>query len=192
MALKSFVKVGNITNLSDARYCAGMGVDQLGFNTDPDSESYVKQEDIESIREWISGVEIIAEGKEPEISELFDGIQLNLSQAQDIGSPLPRVITVTIDELRSYPELPDNTNYILLTGTDAIISKSDLDELSTYSGSSKILLGYGFTKDNVLELVAHPAISGIAMKGSEEIRPGYKDYNELMDILEVLEDDPWD
>ena len=25
MALKTFVKVGNISNLSDARYCAGMG-----------------------------------------------------------------------------------------------------------------------------------------------------------------------
>ena len=29
MPLKTFVKVGNITNLSDARYCAGMGVDML-------------------------------------------------------------------------------------------------------------------------------------------------------------------
>ncbi len=31
MALKTIVKVGNITNLSDARYCAVMGVDMLGF-----------------------------------------------------------------------------------------------------------------------------------------------------------------
>jgi phosphoribosylanthranilate isomerase len=31
MPLKTFVKVGCITNLSDARYCAGMGVDMLGF-----------------------------------------------------------------------------------------------------------------------------------------------------------------
>ena len=29
--LKTQVKVSSITNLSDARYCAGMGVDLLGF-----------------------------------------------------------------------------------------------------------------------------------------------------------------
>jgi len=30
-------------------------------------------------------------------------------------------------------------------------------------------------------------IAGIALKGSEELRPGYTDYGELMDILESLE-----
>lgn len=32
MALKTFVKISGVNNLSDARYCAGMGVNQLGFN----------------------------------------------------------------------------------------------------------------------------------------------------------------
>ena len=75
MALKTFVKVGNITNLSDARYCAGMGVDQIGFNIDPANSSYTEQDDLDSIRAWVSGVEIIAEGQLPDDPESYDGVQ---------------------------------------------------------------------------------------------------------------------
>ena len=32
--LKTLIKVSNINNLSDARYCAGMGVEMLGFSMD--------------------------------------------------------------------------------------------------------------------------------------------------------------
>ncbi|MFT7424854.1 MAG: phosphoribosylanthranilate isomerase, partial [Algoriphagus sp.] len=31
MALRTFVKINGITNLTDARYCSGMYVDLLGF-----------------------------------------------------------------------------------------------------------------------------------------------------------------
>ena len=40
--------------------------------------------------------------------------------------------------------------------------------------------------DNVL---GHPCISGITLFGTSEIRPGYKDYDEIADILEALEED---
>ena len=41
MPLKTIVKVGSITNLSDARYCAGMGVEMLGFNVVAGHESFI-------------------------------------------------------------------------------------------------------------------------------------------------------
>ena len=46
MSLQTFVKVGEITNLSDARYCAGMGVDLLGFNVVENTPGYVDSEGI--------------------------------------------------------------------------------------------------------------------------------------------------
>ena len=41
MGLKLSVKIGDVTNLSDARYAAGMGVDYIGFNVDTNSTNFV-------------------------------------------------------------------------------------------------------------------------------------------------------
>ena len=61
MALKTLVKVGNISNLSDARYCAGMGVDMLGFRVISGQEHYVSPELFKEIRGWFSGPSVVAE-----------------------------------------------------------------------------------------------------------------------------------
>lgn len=54
MPLKTLVKVGKITNLSDARYCAGMNVDMLGFVTVESRENYLPVKDYQDIRGWVS------------------------------------------------------------------------------------------------------------------------------------------
>jgi phosphoribosylanthranilate isomerase len=51
----------------------------------------------------------------------------------------------------------------------------------------KILLGFGVEADNVLDLIDSSSISGIALKGGDEIKPGYKDFDALADILEAIE-----
>jgi phosphoribosylanthranilate isomerase len=51
MALKTKVKAGNITNLSDARYCAGMGVDWLGFPAD-----VVNPDTFKEITNWVTSL----------------------------------------------------------------------------------------------------------------------------------------
>src|SRR5688500_2450084 len=61
MPLKTIVKVSHISNLSDARYCAGMGVDMLGFRVIPGIDHYLAPELYQDIRGWISGPKIIAE-----------------------------------------------------------------------------------------------------------------------------------
>ena len=61
MALTTIVKVGNITNLSDARYCAGMGVDMLGFCFEKKSEQYIDPESYKEIIGWISGPQLVGE-----------------------------------------------------------------------------------------------------------------------------------
>ena len=54
--LKTKVKVSAIENLSDARYCAGMGVEWLGF-----SMTDVPLDKFNEIRNWLSGVQIVGE-----------------------------------------------------------------------------------------------------------------------------------
>ena len=61
MALKTTVKVSKVNNLSDARYCAGMGVNQLGFNIEPDHENYTDPKSFKELADWVSGVEFVGE-----------------------------------------------------------------------------------------------------------------------------------
>jgi len=75
MSLKTFVKISNISNLSDARYCAGMMVDVLGFNIDPKSESQVSAEDFTEIAEWVAGVQFAGEFSEASIDEIKETIK---------------------------------------------------------------------------------------------------------------------
>ena len=53
MALKTFVKVSGINNLSDARYCSGMEVNQLGFSIEPSSPNYTDPEKFKEIKGWL-------------------------------------------------------------------------------------------------------------------------------------------
>jgi phosphoribosylanthranilate isomerase len=61
MALKTFVKVSTVNNLSDARYCAGMYVNWLGFNLEESSPDYLSPEKFTEITEWLSGLEYVGE-----------------------------------------------------------------------------------------------------------------------------------
>lgn len=61
MPLKTLVKASSITSLGDARYCAGMGVDFLGFRAIESSENHMPPQLFQEIRGWISGPAIVAE-----------------------------------------------------------------------------------------------------------------------------------
>ena len=42
MGLKTLVKVSEVNNLSDARYCAGMGVEMIGFSLDENHPKFIE------------------------------------------------------------------------------------------------------------------------------------------------------
>src|SRR5690606_35497353 len=61
MALKSFVKISEVNNLSDARYCAGMTVDLMGFDLCKESEYFISPETFMELTGWVSGPEFVGE-----------------------------------------------------------------------------------------------------------------------------------
>ena len=85
MSLKYFVKVGNVNNLSDARYCSAMGVNQVGFKLSDFGNNDSTIDNIKEIIGWINGVDTVAEFDNNDVEfinsiikmELFDFIQLN-------------------------------------------------------------------------------------------------------------------
>ncbi len=59
MALITSVIVNGVNNLSDARYCAGMGVDMIGFNLDESQPGFMPAADLQDIAGWVAGVKLV-------------------------------------------------------------------------------------------------------------------------------------
>ena len=57
------------------------------------------------------------------------------------------------------------------------------------SNEYPVILGFGINEQNAHSIAKELGLAGISLAGSSEIRPGFKDYDELADILEVLEVD---
>jgi phosphoribosylanthranilate isomerase len=204
--LKTVVKISNVTNLSDARYCAGMGVEMLGFSIDESAESYVDLKKFNDIRSWIAGVQIVAETELTEASLLLEKIEryqpnaIQISNAELLPwlkseTARPLILKVEADQDADTIEdimvknAPYVTYFLLESGSDTPLAGDWQDFLNTLSARFSILLGFGITTENATFLLDDVNISGIALRGGEEIRPGYKDFGDLMDVLEALEEE---
>lgn len=204
MALKTLVKISNVTNLSDARYCAGMGVDMLGFSMDADAEQYVEPAKFQEIRSWVAGIQIVGEtaADDPdEINRLLEVYQPDMLQLED-PALLPYVASfnrpvilkaelglLTLEQLEAIMATSHSgIDFFLLDGKAGISLDNDLHtELYHLAARYPMLLGIGITAANVHDLLAALPVKGIALQGGDEDRPGNKEFGELMDILEAIE-----
>lgn len=204
MALHTLVKISRVNNLSDARYCAGMGVSLLGVNVEQGTPHFLDPQTFQEIAGWVAGPDYVAEfasESNPEtiiqVAEQYpvQFIQFNnpaLAEAlQDKGYRLiyqhvvqenesPEGVAEILDKVKGL------VDYILLEHKqeDAAVSDAWLDMAKNYS----LILGFGITADNALTLAQNDKLAGIALYGEEEIRVGYKDF-EMADVLEAIEKD---
>lgn len=202
MSLKTKVKVNQVTNLSDARYCAGMGVQYLGFNFVSNHEFYVEPERFMEIKSWISGPELVGEFEDSEISMIrelpcLDALDLieinepgNLQELSLLGKPV--ILKLNIPDYDSMSSLEsdlqfakDLVEYFLLDHTGD--KSPDPSEVLTLSNRFPIFLGFGIHKENVHQIIRNSKLKGIALPGGKEEKVGFKDYEVLADILEELE-----
>lgn len=205
MALKTLVKVSEVNNLSDARYCAGMGVDMVGFNLNEGSDNYINPENFLAITGWLEGVKFVAEFE----NTLPDNLTTYLSdysvQFIQVNKPelvnellqsnleIPIILKLTAkNELSVYrsvfQELGETVSHFLIESEkEEVISETSFNELKHTAAQNNILVGYGIFPNNLEQILEGIKPIGIALKGGNEIRPGYKDFDELADILEELE-----
>ncbi len=206
MALNTFVKISHVNNLSDARYCAGMGVDLMGFNTDRDTPDFIRPEKFTEIAEWISGVEFVAEFETDNFQKINDIISRYPVQYVQYTHPeLANAIlslgyeAIFKTKLPAYQDLPemmetlhylkDKANYIIL---DEIADFSDPETKKIIHHISKeipVMLGGNITKANIDAIQKEFDIQGISLPGGDEIKPGFKNFDELADVLEKIEVD---
>lgn len=187
MSLKTKVKAGNITNLSDARYCAGMGVDWLSF-----PQTVVNPVQFKEITDWVTGPEFILEVTQNITTEVIKAYQVE-------------TLETTAENLHLINNLPDYSWVISIKTTDWSANKDQLitlkerikflvislesiqpDEIKEIINHFKVLV-HKTEQHTISELLTLP-IEGINITGEDELRPGLKDFDKISSVLEELEE----
>ena len=206
MGLRTSVIVNGINNLSDARYCAGMGVDIIGFNLKLDDPERVQPATLKEITGWVSGVNIAGEftRAKPEIindmSEEFglDYIQLNtpylIDEIEEINLPVIQKIFINKDtvesELLEMMELYSPVVHAFIVFSDDFqkVDDTNVKFLKSIAKDFNVYIGFGIDKDNISKILDKIKPAGIGLQGGHEIKPGLKDFDELQEIFEKIEE----
>jgi phosphoribosylanthranilate isomerase len=204
MALQTLVLVSNITNLSDARYCAGMGVDMLGFTLDPQDNSYIEPAAFKSITEWVAGVQVVGvlpQADAVDVQQLLQTYPVDYIMTQTStdwqalraeGVPLICQVWVEADFTPEwfayqYKALAAYIDYFVLVSREDTLSAAILQLIKLVAQDYPVILGFSIEVQTIQSVLSSVPLKGIALKGSHEIRPGFKDFDDLADILELLE-----
>ncbi len=195
MSLSFPVKINQITNLSDARYCAGMGVEMAGFPIITASSEELNA--IKAITGWISGVKIVGEftkdyfdKAEMLVAELgLELIEINHYEDLIIPASLQTISIIKIESndpnlenlikiIESYPSAPF---YHLINES---LNKNDWIKIC---GIYPIIYGNQLTNKDLGGIIQELKPKAISLNGGEEIAPGLKDFEQLASVLEFLE-----
>ena len=193
MLLKTKVAVTQVSNLHDARYCAGMGVDWVSFPIT--GERAVSPQDFEEITGWITGPKLLAEADDAE-AELaayqFDGLLTShVELVQRFTGQVPILFKLNIDEkspseiAEALEELNGKAEVIILQSSYPF-DEQDQDGLREYCQKYPILLSLPFNPENAEEALKLQPL-GLSLKGSQEIKVGFNDFDGLADVIEALE-----
>ncbi len=182
-----------------------MGVEMLGFSIDPGDPNYVSPKKFDDIRGWVSGVRLVGE-TEARDAELigesvkdyaFDLLQVNAPEIVPLLAvelDIPLILYLDTD-LYGAAELTDiigrngdRVRYFVLESASGRYP-GDQEAIRRLGKDHLLLSGLGEEVDpgSLEHFIRDGSWSGIAIRGGEEIRPGYKEFGVMMDILEALE-----
>jgi phosphoribosylanthranilate isomerase len=193
MGLKISVKIGNVTNLSDARYAAGMGVDYIGFNIDMGSEYYITASTFNEINNWISGIDIIGEigANVPDNIDEYGPFLIETTNFIKIKKKFVFRINakkIKVDKIENKLCVDNNVFFYILELTREQIT-NNIIPLSNLCKNYPIYISSDFDEALLDTITAYIRPKGIEIKGRLEDRPGFKEYDGIADVLEWLEED---
>jgi phosphoribosylanthranilate isomerase len=184
------IKVSGITSLTDARYCAGMGVKYLSICFDESGNSALSPTEFKAIQAWIEGVEWMGEfeGSDPEILKslsadfgltLWIVNELILSNSGENLGDLDCILSISEPKLESQSKT--KAVEIEIHGDESFLQ----DLLVPDRGM--IILKNPSSADQIIQLFQQNPDLIFNLKSGEEERPGWMDLSNLQDILEEIE-----
>lgn len=201
------VLVRGINNLSDARYCAGMGAQGLIFTLDANLPGAIDVATARELAGWVAGVDLIGEFgnvASAEINRLVEecgltGVLLRLDRARQAlpeGLAVPALVevpsTVIINQAHFTAAIADLT--AALPAGFAFFTEApqpypaDYAYWHTLGRQAPLWLAGPTNPTQAADLAqgVHPA--GLILEGGNEIKPGLRDFTELEAVFEALEE----
>jgi phosphoribosylanthranilate isomerase len=211
--LRTKIKAGSITNLTDARYFAAWEVEWLGFNFDSGADSYISPQVMKAIREWIDGPKIVGEFNlhtAEEIAEAVGLLSLDAIQAGmfteaatliELKPSVPVIKEIVIEKAGSEDDLrealqaftPPAQFFLLNFDKNGVSWQSlkqgkpfSIDFLTGLCLQYPIMLSIDLDPVSVVEILDTLPLIGLNVAGGEEERVGFKSFDELDEIFEAI------
>lgn len=179
------VKVGQVTNLSEARYCAGMGVDFLAFPT-----SSVDPKSYREITGWVAGPKFGVEvaNSSPSLVNDYntDFMVVPVNRLDAFRDFQNLIISLDASEwpIKKPALLLAKGSILYLELTVSSLDAGVLGIIHEITEDFKILIRPS-TRIDIDQLLKLP-VDGLSFDGNEETKPGLKEYP-LSQVLERLE-----
>ena len=188
--------IRGINNLSDARYCAGMGADKLTFLLDPSLPGHLNTKTVKELSGWIAGVELIGEFDTLSSSEInaiasecsLDAVLLRSPRsAAELAEIAPPVyLEMAADSAPLVQSLPASLQGVIVE-LPAHVSVETLAYLQEMAPQQSLWLGPGLLPERARELVNQFRLAGLSFPSGDEVKPGLRDFDQLEAVFEALE-----
>jgi phosphoribosylanthranilate isomerase len=208
MSLILPVLVRGINNLSDARYCAGMGADGLIFTLDPGLPGAVDAATVKELAGWVAGVDIIGEFGNvpgPEVNRLVEecGLSSVLLRLDPSRRSLPEGLAVPAllevpaalitDQHYYTAAIADLTTalpqgFAFFTTLPATADAAEHAYWQSLARQSALWLAGPPAPTQARQLAEAVQPTGLILAGGDEIKPGLRDFTELEAVFEALEE----
>jgi len=210
--LKTQVKAGQITNLTDARYFAARGASWLGFQLDAGGAGQVSPQMFSAIKEWVEGplfVGTFGASTAAEINETVNLLNLDMIQVglfsglddlkqiktipviKEIVVQEPSDLTHLEQELEAYNTFVDS--FLLDFGKNGInwemleAQPEILALLSKFCKNFRIILSIVSKPEQTIEIIDKLNPLGFNFVGGDEEKVGFKSFEDLDKIFDLLE-----
>lgn len=211
--LSTTVKASSISNLTDARYFAAWHVDWLGFDLTPHGLNILPLPEAKEIKDWIEGPKIVGELAVLDIEQsqqIIDYLELENIQV-GMHTPVEYLNSLTVntiikeviiepsntpDDLKAHLNTYfDYVDYFLINFNKnnlgwKIIEKGstiNVKQLQAICKQYEVFLSIDFNASNIQKILTTIQPLGISVKGGAEEKVGFKSYDELDEVFEVLE-----
>jgi phosphoribosylanthranilate isomerase len=188
--------IRGINNLSDARYCAGMGADKLTFILDPSLPGHLDTKAVKELAGWIAGVELIGEFDQLSSFEInaiaaecaLDAVLLrNPRSADELAEIAPPVyVELAADAAALTQPLPASLIGLVVELPETVTADT-LAALGAISHEKPLWLGPGLDPERARALVTELNPAGLVFPSGDEVKPGLRDFDQLEAVFEALE-----
>ena len=190
--------IRGINNLSDARYCAGMGADKLTFILDPALSGHLAPKTMKELAGWIAGVELIGEFDQLSAHEInsisaecaLDAVLLRSPRtAAELAEIAPPVYIELSGDAPIFTQTFPESVLGLVVELPTSASAETLAALQQIARERPLWLGPGLLPERARDLATQLQLAGLSFPSGDEVKPGLRDFDQLEAVFEALEID---